>query len=96
MKFMGFTSARLIQADEPCYCVFVPSAPNPITGRLYFVPIERCELLDMSPEEAFKVILSTGNYVPPIIRVNQVGTREMQAGLEISSVPVLPVESSEL
>jgi uncharacterized membrane protein len=22
-------------------------------------------MLDMSPEEAFKVILSTGNYVPP-------------------------------
>ena len=96
MKFMGFTSARLIEADEPCYCVFVPSAPNPITGRLYFVPIDRCELLDMSPEEAFKVILSTGNYVPPIIRINAVGTREMQAGLAITTMPVLPVESSEL
>lgn len=66
MKLIGFTSGRPIEADEPCYCVFVPGAPNPITGRLYLVPIERCTLIDMSVEEAFKMIVSTGNYVPPL------------------------------
>jgi uncharacterized membrane protein len=66
MKWLGFTSGRLIEAGEPMYCVFVPSAPNPITGRLYFVPVTRCTLLDMTPEEAFKLILSTGNYVPAL------------------------------
>jgi uncharacterized membrane protein len=66
MKLMGFTSGRAVDAGEPCYCVFVPSSPNPITGRLYFVRTERCQFIDMSAEEAFKIILSTGNYVPPI------------------------------
>ncbi len=33
---MGFSSGRIVEADEPSYCVFVPSSPNPITGRLYF------------------------------------------------------------
>jgi len=67
MKLMGFCSGRVIEADEPCYCVFVPSSPNPITGRLYFVRIERCQFIQMTTEEAFKIILSTGNYVPPLI-----------------------------
>jgi uncharacterized membrane protein len=69
MKLMGFSSGRLIEGSEPCYCVFVPSSPNPITGRLYFVPINKCQIIDMAPEEALKVVLSTGNYVPPITPV---------------------------
>src|SRR5580658_1783835 len=56
MKWLGFTSARVVVASEPMYCVFVPNAPNPITGRLYFVPLDKCTLLDMSVEEAFKLI----------------------------------------
>jgi uncharacterized membrane protein len=66
MKLMGFSSGRIVEAGEPCYCVFVPSSPNPITGRLYFVRAQRCQFIDMSAEEAFKIILSTGNYVPPL------------------------------
>jgi uncharacterized membrane protein len=31
------------------------------------VPLDRCRLVDMSSEEAFKMILSGGNYVPPAI-----------------------------
>jgi uncharacterized membrane protein len=64
MKYLGFTSGRISEGIEPMYCVFVPSAPNPTAGRLYFVPIARCTILDMTPEEAFKLVLSTGNYVP--------------------------------
>jgi uncharacterized membrane protein len=67
MKLLGFTSGRIVEADEPCYCVFVPSSPNPITGRLYFVPLEKCQVIAMTAEEAFKVVLSTGNYVPPLV-----------------------------
>jgi uncharacterized membrane protein len=67
MKLMGFSSGRLVQALEPCYCVFIPSSPNPITGRLYFIRAERCQFIQMTTEEAFKVILSTGNYLPPLV-----------------------------
>jgi uncharacterized membrane protein len=71
MRLMGFSSGRLVEADEPCYCVFIPSSPNPITGRLYFIRAERCQFIQMTTEEAFKVILSTGNYVPPIVAVDK-------------------------
>jgi uncharacterized membrane protein len=74
MKLLGFTSGRIVEADEPCYCVFVPSSPNPITGRLYFVPLDKCQLIAMTAEEAFKVVLSTGNYVPPLIMANKPDT----------------------
>jgi uncharacterized membrane protein len=61
---LGFTSGRPIEGNPNVICVFVPAAPNPVNGRIYFVRKEVCELVDMSTEEAFKIILSTGNYVP--------------------------------
>src|SRR6185369_9508100 len=62
---LGFSNGKTIEGDSDTYCVFVPAAPNPINGRLYFVHREKCQFVDVTPEEAFKVILSTGNYVPP-------------------------------
>jgi uncharacterized membrane protein len=62
---LGFCNGRPVEGDENTFCVFVPAAPNPINGRLYFVHREKCEFVNVTPEEAFKVILSTGNYVPP-------------------------------
>ncbi len=84
MKLLAFSSGRMVEADEPCYCVFVPSCPNPITGRLFFVPVEKCQFVDMTPEEAFKVILSTGNYVPPLVKI------EKTEAVGIGTIGVLP------
>jgi uncharacterized membrane protein len=64
---IGFTSGRVVDVEVPSLCVFVPSCPNPITGRLFFVPVEKCKIVNLTPEEAFKVILSTGNYIPPLL-----------------------------
>jgi len=75
MRLLGFCSGRVIEADEKCYCVFIPSSPNPITGRLYFIRMDRCQFIEMSTEEAFKVILSTGNYVPPIVMSSSIVSR---------------------
>jgi uncharacterized membrane protein len=61
MEMLGFTSG--VPAGERL-CVFVPAAPNPTSGRLYFVRREHCRMLEMSSEEAFKMILSGGSYVP--------------------------------
>jgi uncharacterized membrane protein len=63
-KTLGFSTGRAIDGDPRTCCVFVPAAPNPMNGRLYFVPITDVQVLDISAEEAFKVILSSGNYVP--------------------------------
>ena len=62
---LGFCSGRPLDGDPDTYCVFVPAAPNPVSGRLYFVHREKCVFIDLSTEEAFKVVLSTGNYIPP-------------------------------
>jgi uncharacterized membrane protein len=62
---LGFSSGEAIPGDPKTCCVFVPAVPNPVNGRLYFVPIEDVRVLDLSVEEAFKIILSGGNYIPP-------------------------------
>lgn len=63
-RTLGFTSGEPLPGDPTTCCVFVPAAPNPMNGRLYFIPLADVAVLDLSPEEAFKVILSSGNYVP--------------------------------
>ncbi len=63
-SLLGFTSGDALPGDPLSCCVFVPNAPNPITGRLYFVRREHCRTLDITADDALKLILSNGNYVP--------------------------------
>ena len=55
--------------------VFVPTTPNPTSGVLVFVPNEDIIPLDMSVEDAMKLIISAGTVTPdiklPVIKVNQ-------------------------
>jgi uncharacterized membrane protein len=61
---MGFTEGTPIPNDPDHICVFVPASPNPMNGRLYFAKSSECRPVDISAEEAFKLLLSGGNYVP--------------------------------
>ena len=45
--------------------VFLPTTPNPTSGFLLFVPAEDVVLLDMSVEEAAKLVISAGLVTPP-------------------------------
>ena len=45
--------------------VFVPSAVNPTTGFLLVVPEEKVRYLEMTPEQAMRMIVSAGSIVPP-------------------------------
>ena len=63
-RVIGFTNGQPLDGQPDALCVFVPNAPNPLQGRLLIVDRARCTLLDTSAEDAFKMILSTGNYVP--------------------------------
>ena len=45
--------------------VFLPTTPNPTSGFLLFVPRRDVRLLDMSLEEAAKLIISAGLVTPP-------------------------------
>ncbi len=49
--------------------VFVPTAPNPATGYLVFVPVEDVIMLDMSVEDGFKLVISAG-----IIKIKENGS----------------------
>jgi uncharacterized membrane protein len=68
MLMLGFCSGTPIENDPDTFCVFMPSAPNPVGGsRLFFVRREKLIWLNVSTEEAFKVVLSNGNYVPKAV-----------------------------
>ena len=62
---IGFSSGDPIEGDADTVCVFVPMAPNPVSGRILLVARSACRFTSISMEEAFKMILSSGNYVPP-------------------------------
>jgi uncharacterized membrane protein len=66
-RVIGFTSAKGIEGDPATWCVFVPASPNPTSGRLFFVPSKVCVLVDMSSQEALKLVISGGSYVPSAI-----------------------------
>jgi len=46
--------------QEPVKTVFVPTVPNPTSGFFVIAPERELIPLDMSPEEAFKLVLSGG------------------------------------
>jgi uncharacterized membrane protein len=45
--------------------IFLPTTPNPTSGFLLFVPKEDLIMLDMSVEEAIKMVISAGIVTPP-------------------------------
>jgi uncharacterized membrane protein len=61
---LGFTNGEELPGDAEHWCVFVPGVPNPISGQLLLVKRKDCLLLALPVEEAFKYLLSTGNYLP--------------------------------
>lgn len=50
--------------SEQLMSVFLPTTPNPTSGFLLFVPEKDVQILDMSVEEAAKLIISAGLVVP--------------------------------
>jgi uncharacterized membrane protein len=65
---IGFTSGEPLPADPRALTVFVPEVANPLAGRLVVADRASVRPLDVSAHEAFKLLLSRGNYVPPDLR----------------------------
>lgn len=62
---IGFVTADLAGAPakdlpEGYVCVFIPTTPNPTSGFLLFSKEEDIKILDMTPEEGAKMIISGG------------------------------------
>ncbi|MCL7464002.1 DUF502 domain-containing protein [Phaeovulum sp. NW3] len=56
--------ARQAPEDDPLISVFLPTTPNPTSGFLLFVPRSQVTYLDMSIEDAAKLIISAGLVYP--------------------------------
>ena len=66
---VGFVTGQGFDALEksvgkPLVSVFVPCSPTPMTGYLVFVPSEDVVALDISIDDAFRLIMSGGVIVP--------------------------------
>lgn len=55
--------------------IFLPTTPNPTSGFLLFVPREDVVMLDMSVEDAAKLVISAGLVVPPTAEEIKAGQR---------------------
>jgi len=55
--------AHKVQGEEVMGC-FLPTTPNPTSGFLLFIPSSEITILDMSTEEAAKLIISAGLVTP--------------------------------
>jgi len=78
---IGFVTADL--TGEPAkalgddmVCVFVPTTPNPTSGFLLFVKKDSIQILDMTPEEGAKMIISGGMVSGPVDEDFELGAKE--------------------
>ena len=68
--FLGLRASESIYhfGARPCYAVYIPTAPVPMTGGLLFVPVEDIEPIDMEVEDLIQICVSLGvmtsNVVP--------------------------------
>lgn len=60
----GEIAARLAGDGEEMLAVFMPPTPVPTAGFLMFVPKSRVKVLDMTPEEGAKLLISAGLVSP--------------------------------
>jgi uncharacterized membrane protein len=61
------------KTEEKCINVFIPTTPNPTSGFYMMVPESETTHLDMTVEEAFKLIMSGGIVAPPHPRTGRIG-----------------------
>lgn len=54
-----------VPGDEQILSVFLPTTPNPTSGFLLYLPASEVVMLDMTVEDAAKLIISAGLVYPP-------------------------------
>ncbi|WP_332913105.1 DUF502 domain-containing protein [Algoriphagus boritolerans] len=80
----GFITEK---ACDGIYTVFVPTAPNPMNGNIYHVPVRQIRFLDIESEKAMRTImgLGTGSSVLFSARVK---TEEVEELDEVKKFPI--------
>jgi uncharacterized membrane protein len=67
------------RGGEEMVSVFLPTTPNPTSGFLLFVPKTDVIPLDMSIEEAAKLVISAGLVIPPTKSEREAAARNTEA-----------------
>ncbi len=72
MKAIGFVTRVFTDAESrsEIAAVYVPTTPNPTSGYMELVPVERLVWLDWSASDAMQFIVSGGTTAPDTIRFN--------------------------
>lgn len=83
---IGFVTADLSgkpaeALGDDMVCVFVPTTPNPTSGFLLFVKKDTIQILDMTPEEGAKMIISGG-----MVSSSQDEILDAGGGVEINTI----------
>lgn len=77
MKTVGFVTSEIMAEDgERLLCVFVPQSPTPTTGFVEIVREKDIVRVDMSIEDALKMVVSAGAFSPPEIKAKLTGRTE--------------------
>ena len=88
IAFVSTTTSGEIpgKAGEPdMVSVFLPTTPNPTSGFLLFVPTADVVELDMSVEEAAKLVISAGLVTPPTKEEREAAARRAQAARQAAN-----------
>lgn len=54
----------LTQYEKPVVSIFIPTTPNPTSGFLMFIPVDEIKELNISIEEALRMVISIGVIIP--------------------------------
>ena len=67
-RSLGFLTGTIQDGSGREYAkVFIPTSPNPTTGFFELIPVEEIAYVDLSYEEAFKMIISAGIIAPKVL-----------------------------
>ena len=87
-KAKGEIKKKLNDVDQP-HAVFIPTTPNPTSGFLVFIPEKDIRPLDMSIEDAAKLIISAG-LVYPGAKLEAPAKAALEAQAELLNKPHKP------
>ncbi len=77
MKVIGFITNELThEPGKKLYSVFIPTSPNPTSGYLQIVEEGELTPMDISVDNALKVVISAGRVVPKEFLKNLTGEEE--------------------
>ncbi len=71
MWSIAFVTSSVLKSDwtqSEIVNVFVPTTPNPTSGFLLFVPVEDIYELNMTIEEALRLVISLGVVIPEVLK----------------------------